>query len=80
MLSMTHLDGADVVVVDCEGRQVPSVTEVRVEPDRAFVAVSHSARAWWQALRERAPQELALVIRSRDGRLDWSGPVHLACV
>ena len=79
MLSMTHWDGADVFVVDSHGRPIPEVSEVRVEPDRAVVAVRQSSLHWWRDLQRAAPeQELAVDIRSRDGLLRWSGPVRLA--
>jgi hypothetical protein len=74
-----HLDGADVVVIDSLGRPVPSVGEVQLEPDRAFVAVHHAARAWWRSVALAGPEStLACEIYSRDGRLRWCGPVRLA--
>lgn len=81
MVSITHLDGNDVIVLDPLGRAVPAVTEVRVEPDRAVVAVTHHAEAWWQSLAELGPDALLpCAIHSRDGRqLHWRGPVRLAC-
>lgn len=82
MNSITHLDGADVVVTDARGRLVPAVDEVRLEPGSAWVAVRYAhARAWCSSLREHAPEEtLACAIRTTDGHLHWSGPVSLACV
>ena len=80
MLSRTHLDGADVVVFDAYGRSVPAVDEVRIEPDRAVVAVQfEAARSWWLALdSEETP---ACAIHSvRDGSVHWRGPVRLVCV
>jgi len=82
MVSITHLDGADVVVIDARGRRVPAVDEVRLEPGTAWVAVRFDrARAWCSSLRDLAPEEaLACAIRTHDGQLCWSGPVSLACV
>lgn len=78
-MTKIHLDGADVLVIDSRGRQVPAVGEVQLEPDRAFVAVQSAARAWWRALALAGPDAtLAWEIYSRDGRLRWCGPVHLA--
>ena len=81
MDSITHLDGNDVIVLDPFGRRVPAVTEVRVEPDRAVVAVTHEAGEWWQSLPVLARNAmLACAIHSRDGgRLHWRGLVRLSC-
>ena len=79
MISITHLDGSDVVVIDAHGRTVPDVDEVRIQHDRASVAVHLGAHAWLDSLRAAGtavPQ--ACVIDSRDGRVYWCGPVHLA--
>ena len=77
MLQLTHLDGADVVVLDSNGRSLPAIDEVRVEPDRAVVAVQ--AR--------RVPRNIALEVTqtcaihsARDGRLHWRGPVRVVLV
>ena len=80
MNAITHLDGADVVVIDVRGRKVPAVGEVRVEADRAVVAVREAARPWLRSiLRTSAPDAtLACAIFSRDGREYWRGPVRLA--
>lgn len=76
---ITHLDGSDVVVIDARGQQVPAVGEVRVEPDRAVVAVHQGARSWLNAIVASAPDStLACLIRSRDGRVYWQGPVRVA--
>ena len=82
MVSITHWDGSDVVVVDGRGRRVPAVDEVRLEPGAAWVAVRYDrARAWCSSLRELAPDApLSCAIRTVDGQLRWSGPVSLACV
>ena len=80
MVSITHLDGADVFVIDAYGRPVPAVDEVRVELDRAVVAVQHDAvGAGWLALASEVMP--ACAIHSRDGsRLHWHGPVRIVCV
>jgi hypothetical protein len=79
MVSITHLDGSDVVVLDANGRQVPAVNEVRLEHDRASVAVHQGARDWVDAIRAAGLEApLACVIDSRDGRVHWRGPVHIA--
>jgi hypothetical protein len=79
MVEMTHLDGADVVVIDARGQQVPAVDEVRLEPDRAVVAVFAGAGEWLQSLALSGPDAtLACAIHARDGRLYWRGPVRLA--
>lgn len=77
MVSITHLDGADVVVFDAHGRRVPAVDEVRVEPDRVVVALH--AQGWSQAHCELAADSVA-IHSARDGRLHWRGPVRLVCV
>jgi hypothetical protein len=81
-MSITHLDGADVVVIDARGWVVPEVDEVRLEPGRAWISVRYEkAHAWCSSLRELAPEEpLACAICAIDGHLHWSGPVSLACV
>lgn len=81
MISITHLDGTDVVVIDAQGREVPAVSEARVEADRAVVAVSYGARNWLQSLLTMSANDsFSCVIRSRDGRLHWRGPARLAYV
>lgn len=77
MLSITHLDGADVVVLDAHGRRVLAVDEVRVEPDRVVVALQ--SETWSHACRELAADSVA-IHSARDGRLHWRGPVRLVCV
>jgi hypothetical protein len=77
MVSVTHLDGADVVVLDSHGRRVPAVDEVRVELDRAVVALQ--SETWSQSFRELAAEIIA-IHSARDGRLHWRGPVRLVCV
>jgi hypothetical protein len=76
---MTHLDGSDVVVMDAQGRHLPSVEEVRLDYDRAVIAVSDVTaclHALKLSLEDDGP---ACAIRSaRDGRLHWCGPVRLA--
>lgn len=81
MNTITHLDGADVIVIDVHGQRVPAVGEVRLEPDRAVVVVRHQeAGAWLEARLHFAPDELmACAICSPDGRVHWQGPVRLAC-
>jgi hypothetical protein len=77
-----HLDGADVLVVDAQGRCVPAVDEVRVESDRAVVAVRQGAHAFiWALVHERSQEDTwSCTIRSRDGQLvHWAGPARLAC-
>lgn len=80
MARITHLDGADVVLLDELGRPLPAVDEVRVEPDRAWIALHvEAAREWCLAV--GANQVPACAIHSaHDGRLHWRGPVQLACV
>jgi hypothetical protein len=80
MLHMTHLDGADVVVIDSHGRYVPDVDEVRIEPGYAVVAVSGGALGWLQDLLANADETLTCAIRSRDGQLHHCGAVRVACV
>lgn len=82
MTRITHLDGADVVVIDALGRVVPAVDEVRLEPGSAWISVRYErARAWCSSLRALAPEApLACAIRTNDGQLHWHGPVSLACV
>jgi hypothetical protein len=74
-----HYDGTDVLVLDACGRPLPAVAEVRIDFDRAVVAIS-DARAWIGALRAvHAGAAPAYTIHSaRDGRVHWSGPVRLA--
>jgi len=80
MLDRTHLDGADVLVFDAYGRPVPAVDEVRIEPDRAVVAVHHDAAdAEWLALASEVMPACA-IHSARDGRVHWRGPVRLVCV
>jgi hypothetical protein len=79
MISITHLDGSDVVVIDASGQQVPAVGEVRVELDRAVVAVHLGSRSWLNAIFTAAPNAtLACEIRSRAGHVYWHGPVRIA--
>jgi hypothetical protein len=80
MLPMTHLDGADVVVIDSHGRHVPGVDEVRVEPGYAVVSVRHDAREWLQDLFANAEASVDCAIRSRDGHLHHFGAVRVVCV
>lgn len=81
MLTMTHWDGADVVVIDSRGRHVPAVEEVRVEPGFAVVSVTVDAHGWVQDLLAQSPNEpLAAVIRSLDGQLQHEGAIRVACV
>jgi len=75
-----HYDGTDVCVFDACGRPLPAVAEVRIEFDRAVVAIS-DIRAWLGALRSvsvagETPE--CAIHSSHDGRLHWSGPVRLA--
>lgn len=77
MVSIKHLDGADVVVFDADGRRVPAVDEVRVEPDRVVVALQ--SKIWSQGQRALSPEMIA-IHSARDGRLHWRGPVRLVCV
>ena len=78
-MAKIHWDGADVVVIDSRGRQVPAVAEVQLEPDRAFVAVHRAARAWWRSIALCGPDAtMECEIYSRDGRSHWCGPVRLA--
>jgi hypothetical protein len=81
MLPITHLDGADVIVMDFLGRPVPSVVEVRIESGVAVVAVNTGARAWLQDLLSRTPEPAReFAIRSRDGqRLHHYGAVRVVC-
>jgi hypothetical protein len=81
-MSITHLDGADVVVTDALGRVVPAVDEVRLEPGCAWIAVRYeNAQVWCSSLRELAQEEpLTCAIHTNDGHLHWRGPVSLACV
>lgn len=81
MLPITHLDGADVIVMDSLGRAVPAVVEVRIEPGVAVVAVNTGARAWLEELLSRSPvPSIELAIRSRDGqRLHHYGAVRVVC-
>jgi len=80
MMHVSHWDGADVVVIDSHGRQVPGVDEVRVEPGLAVVAVRTAARGWLQDLLSNAEEPLACAIRSRDGQLHHCGAVRVVCV
>jgi hypothetical protein len=81
MLTITHLDGADVVVTDSLGRPVPAVDEVRLEPGLAVVAVHPGAYAWLSDLASLAPeQSVSCTIRSRDGHLHHWGAVRVVCV
>lgn len=77
MDAIKHLDGADVVVFDAEGRRVPAVDEVRVEPDRVVVALQ--SETWSRGHRELSAATIA-IHSARDGRLHWRGPVRLVCV
>jgi hypothetical protein len=77
MTSITHWDGADVVVFDARGRFMAAIDEVRVEPDRAVIALQ--AR--------RVPPDLTrmdtascAIHSARDGRLHWQGPVRCVLV
>ena len=78
---MTHLDGGDVVVVDAQGRHLPSVAEVRLDYDRVVIAISDvpaCLHALELSLEDDGP---ACAIRSvRDGHLHWCGPVRLALI
>jgi hypothetical protein len=80
MLTLTHLDGSDVVVIDNHGQHVPAV-EVRVEPGFAVVAIDIAAWAWLQALRTRAPDETleGSVHSASDGHLHHSGALRVVC-
>jgi hypothetical protein len=83
-MGITHLDGADVVVIDLRGHYVPAIDEVRLEADRACVAVhfdNEAAQSWYATLRELpADAEFSCAIESRDGRVHYHGPVSLAYV
>jgi hypothetical protein len=77
-MHIEHLDGSDVLVIDAAGHQIP-VDEVRVEADRAVVALRPAALA--ALVHELSREDIwPCTIRSRDGRhLHWQGPVRLAC-
>lgn len=79
MLPITHLDGADVLVIDSRGRHVPAVDEVRLEPGDVVLAVTPGAHAWLQDFVSLAPQQpIACAIRSRDGQhLHYCGAVRV---
>lgn len=77
MTSITHWDGADVVVLDARGRCLAAIDEVRVEPDRAVVAL-HAARISHDLVRIDA--QSCAIHSVRDGRLHWHGPVRFVLV
>jgi hypothetical protein len=69
-------DGTDVLVFDAHGRLISSVAEVRIDFDRAVVALQD---AWAWAGRGEPDEVPACAIHSaRDGRLHWCGPVRLS--
>jgi hypothetical protein len=82
MMLLTHLDGADVVVIDSHGRYVPAVEQVRVEPGLAVVSVTAAARAWLRDLLEHAANEpLACAVHSvADGHLHHCGATRVVYV
>ena len=70
MTSITHWDGADVVMFDVRSRFMAAIDEVRLAPDRAVVLLRPSC----------IPRELIKVKKSsyaihsaRDGQLHWEG-------
>jgi hypothetical protein len=77
MTSIDHWDGADVVVVDARGRFMAAIDEVRVEPDRAVVAL-HASRVPRELIPIDTPS--CAIHSARDGRLHWHGPVRFVLV
>jgi hypothetical protein len=77
MTSMTHWDGADVVGLDSRGHFMSAIDEVRVEPDRAVVALQ-AARVPRNLALEQAPR--CAIHSARDRRLHWFGPVRVVLV
>lgn len=75
---IAHLDGADVIVIDSRGCQVP-VDEVRVEPGVAVVAVDASSSAWLHDLLSRPCNETlhGAVYSVFDGRLHHRGALRV---
>jgi len=82
MLTITHLDGSDVIVIDSHGQRVPAVDEVHVEPGFVEVFVrANGARRWLRSVLAQAPGEpLACAIHSRSGKLHHEGAVRVVCV
>lgn len=80
-MNMQHIDGSNVLVMDVRGRCVPAVAEVRVEYDRAVVAVEQGAHAFIISLMQELAEDdtWSCTIRSRDGQVHWQGPARIAC-
>jgi hypothetical protein len=80
MLSPTHFDGSDVIVIDSNGQRVPAVDEVQLEPGLARIFVNKAARTWLRTMLRAPDESLACAIHSRTGELHHCGAVRVVCV